>query len=110
MATQIEISEKAAARIKAPHRRRRAPHRRAAARREGRRLLRGHLPHRVGGRAGKFDQVFERDGAQVFVDPKSAVFLAGTTVDSQQTLMQPGFNFQNPNVKGACGCGESFTI
>jgi iron-sulfur cluster assembly protein len=58
----------------------------------------------------KFDLVIERDGARVFVDPKSAVFLQGTTVDWQQTLMQTGFVFRNPNVKSACGCGESFTI
>jgi iron-sulfur cluster assembly protein len=58
----------------------------------------------------RFDQVIERDGARVFVDPKSAVFLQGTTVDWQQTLMQTGFVFRNPNVKSACGCGESFTI
>ena len=58
----------------------------------------------------KLDQIVERDGARVFVDPKSAVFLAGTTVDWQQTLMQTGFVFRNPNVKSACGCGESFTI
>ena len=47
----------------------------------------------------RFDQVIERDGARVFVDPKSAVFLAGTVVDWQQTLMQSGFVFRNPNVK-----------
>ena len=58
----------------------------------------------------KFDQIIERDGARVFVDPKSAMFLAGTVVDFQQTLMQTGFVFKNPNVKSACGCGESFTI
>ena len=58
----------------------------------------------------KLDHVIERDGARVFVDPKSAVFLAGTIIDWQQTLMQSGFVFRNPNVKTACGCGESFTI
>jgi iron-sulfur cluster assembly protein len=58
----------------------------------------------------RLDQVIERDGARVFVDPKSAVFLQGTTVDWQQTLMQTGFVFRNPNVKSACGCGESFTV
>jgi iron-sulfur cluster assembly protein len=58
----------------------------------------------------RLDQVFERDGARVFVDPKSAVFLQGTTVDWQRTLMQSGFVFRNPNVKSACGCGESFTV
>jgi len=54
--------------------------------------------------------VVEKDGAKVFVDPKSAVFLSGTVIDWQQTLMQSGFVFKNPNVKSACGCGESFTI
>ncbi len=58
----------------------------------------------------RLDQVIERDGARVFVDPKSAMFLGGTLVDWQQTLMQSGFVFRNPNVKSACGCGESFTI
>ena len=62
------------------------------------------------GEPARFDQVIERDGARVFVDPKSAVFLAGTVIDWQQTLMQSGFVFRNPNVKSACGCGESFTI
>ena len=58
----------------------------------------------------KLDQIVERDGARVFVDPKSALFLSGTVIDWQQTLMQSGFVFRNPNVKTACGCGESFTI
>lgn len=58
----------------------------------------------------RFDRIIERDGARVFVDPKSAVFLEGTTIDWQQTLMQSGFVFRNPNVKSACGCGESFTV
>jgi iron-sulfur cluster assembly protein len=58
----------------------------------------------------RFDEVLELGGARVFVDPKSARFLAGTTLDYQRTLMQSGFVFKNPNVKSACGCGESFTI
>jgi iron-sulfur cluster assembly protein len=56
------------------------------------------------------DQVIERDGARVFVDPKSAKFLGGTLVDWQQSLMQSGFVFRNPNVKTACSCGDSFTV
>jgi iron-sulfur cluster assembly protein len=59
---------------------------------------------------GKLDQVIERNGARVFVDPKSAVFLQGTVIEWQQTLMQTGFVFRNPNVKSACGCGESFSV
>ncbi len=58
----------------------------------------------------RLDQVFEKEGARVFVDPKSVLFLQGTVVDWQQTLMQTGFVFRNPNVKSSCGCGESFTV
>ncbi len=58
----------------------------------------------------KHDQVIEQGGARVFVDPKSAIFLQGTVLDWQQTLMQSGFVFKNPNVKSACGCGESFSV
>lgn len=56
------------------------------------------------------DHVFEREGARVFVDPKSARFLEGTVIDWQRTLMQSGFVFRNPNVKSSCGCGESFAV
>ena len=56
------------------------------------------------------DHVFEKDGARVFVDPKSARFLAGTVIEWKQTLMQSGFDLRNPNVKTSCGCGESFSV
>jgi iron-sulfur cluster assembly protein len=56
------------------------------------------------------DQVCERDGARVFVDPRSARFLEGTVIDWQRTLMQSGLVFRNPNVKSSCGCGESFAV
>jgi iron-sulfur cluster assembly protein len=59
---------------------------------------------------GERDQVFERDGARVFVDPRSARFLEGTVIEWQRTLMQSGFVFRNPNVKSSCGCGESFAV
>jgi iron-sulfur cluster assembly protein len=110
MAATIEISEKAAAHIKRLSAEKQTPQ-------GGLRLgVKG------GGCSGlsyfidwaekpaKLDQVVERDGARVFVDPKSAMFLGGTVIDWQQTLMQSGFVFRNPNVKTACGCGESFTI
>ncbi|MBK9518981.1 MAG: iron-sulfur cluster assembly accessory protein [Anaeromyxobacter sp.] len=110
MATAIEISEKAADRIKVLAGEKGTPG-------GGLRLgVKGGgcsgLSYHVDWAAGpaRFDQVIERDGARVFVDPKSASFLAGTVVDFQQTLMQTGFVFKNPNVKSACGCGESFTI
>lgn len=56
------------------------------------------------------DKVFERDGVQVFVDPKSFLYLMGTELVYEEGLMASGFKLQNPNVKGACGCGESFTV
>jgi iron-sulfur cluster assembly protein len=59
---------------------------------------------------GKYDEVLDEEGARVFIDPKSAVFLKGATLDYKSSLMQSGFVFNNPNVKTACGCGDSFTI
>jgi len=56
------------------------------------------------------DKVFEKDGAKVFVDMKSLLYLSGTELDYKDELMQSGFVFQNPNVKRACGCGASFTV
>jgi iron-sulfur cluster assembly protein len=56
------------------------------------------------------DHVFEFDGLKVIVDPKSLVFLAGSTLDYEVKLMQHGFKFVNPNEKGGCGCGESFSV
>src|SRR2546423_285953 len=56
------------------------------------------------------DQVFEMEGARVYVDPKSLIYLAGTTFDFVDTFQQKGFKFVNPQVKSECGCGESFTV
>ncbi|STZ76172.1 iron-sulfur cluster assembly protein IscA [Bergeriella denitrificans] len=56
------------------------------------------------------DTVFEEHGAKVFVDPKSLVYLDGTQVDYTKEGLQEGFKFENPNVKDACGCGESFHV
>ena len=53
------------------------------------------------------DKVFEKDGVRLFVDPKSFVYLDGTSLDFVTSIMGHGFKFNNPNVKGACGCGES---
>lgn len=59
------------------------------------------------------DHVFEfgEDGSRVriAVDPKSMLYLHGMTLDYQETLMQSGFLFHNPNAKKSCGCGTSFT-
>ena len=53
------------------------------------------------------DRVFEREGVKVVVDPKSLVYLDGTELDFVKGMMGHGFKFNNPNAKGACGCGES---
>jgi iron-sulfur cluster assembly protein len=50
---------------------------------------------------------FEDGTVNVFIDPKSMVFLEGSTLDYATTLMARGFKWINPNVKGECGCGES---
>jgi iron-sulfur cluster assembly protein len=56
------------------------------------------------------DRVFEFDGVKVFVDPKSLIYLAGTVLDWEQTLMYQGFKFKNPNEAQSCGCGHSFSV
>ncbi len=56
------------------------------------------------------DKIFERDGVRVFVDPKSYLYLLGTEIVYESTLMASGFKLNNPNVKGSCGCGESFSV
>ena len=55
------------------------------------------------------DQVFEFEGAKVFVDPKSLVYLNDMTLDYKSDLLQQGFVFHNPNAKHTCGCGTSFS-
>jgi iron-sulfur cluster assembly protein len=56
------------------------------------------------------DKIFEREGVRVFVDPKSYLYLLGTEIAYESTLMAAGFKLNNPNVKSACGCGESFSV
>ncbi len=57
------------------------------------------------------DKIFEKDGAKVFVDIKSFLYLNGSILDYKiEGLMQRGFMFVNPNSTGACGCGESFAV
>ena len=56
------------------------------------------------------DQVFESQGIKILVDPKSLVYIDGTELDYTKEGLNEGFNFENPNVKDECGCGESFTV
>ncbi len=56
------------------------------------------------------DRVFDFDGVRVYVDPKSLIYLAGTVLDWEQTLMYQGFKFKNPQEATNCGCGHSFSV
>jgi iron-sulfur cluster assembly protein len=56
------------------------------------------------------DTVYEQDGVKFYVDKKSLVYLAGSLLDYEKTLMFQGFKFRNPNEATSCGCGHSFTV
>jgi len=56
------------------------------------------------------DVVFESHGVKVLVDPKSLPYIDGTELDYAREGLNEGFKFNNPNVKDACGCGESFSV
>src|SRR5689334_18387512 len=56
------------------------------------------------------DTVYEVDGVKFYVDKKSLVYLAGSMLDYEKTLMFQGFKFRNPNEATSCGCGHSFTV
>lgn len=58
----------------------------------------------------KFDEVVERDGVKLLIDPKAVMFLIGTEMDYVEEQFKSGFIFRNPNEKGRCGCGESFHV
>jgi len=57
--------------------------------------------------ADPHDEVVEQDGAVVMIAPMAQMFLFGTEIDYQTSLLESGFHFNNPNVADACGCGES---
>ena len=59
---------------------------------------------------GAGDVVFEDQGVKVIVDRDSLGFIDGTEVDFVKQGLNEAFRFRNPNVKGECGCGESFTV
>jgi iron-sulfur cluster assembly protein len=56
------------------------------------------------------DRVFDAGGVRFIVDRKSLVYLAGSALDYERTLMFQGFKFRNPNEATSCGCGHSFTV
>jgi iron-sulfur cluster assembly protein len=59
---------------------------------------------------GADDMQFESHGVKVLIDAKSLPYLDGTELDYTREGLNEGFRFNNPNVKNACGCGESFNV
>ncbi|GAC1406425.1 MAG: iron-sulfur cluster assembly accessory protein [Novosphingobium sp.] len=57
-----------------------------------------------------FDECIETPGGTFFIDGGSVLYLVGSTMDWQEDDFTAGFVFANPNAKGSCGCGESFTV
>ena len=53
------------------------------------------------------DEVIEQDGARILIAPMAQMFLFGTEIDYEVSLLEAGFKFNNPNVTESCGCGES---
>lgn len=56
------------------------------------------------------DLIVERDGVRVLVDPESATYLNGVTIDYVNALHGAGFKFTNPKANRTCGCGSSFSV
>jgi len=58
----------------------------------------------------KFDEKIETPGGNFYIDGASILYLVGSVMDWVEDDFAAGFVFENPNAKGACGCGESFTV
>ncbi|NRD74619.1 iron-sulfur cluster assembly protein IscA [Shewanella sp. VB17] len=56
------------------------------------------------------DEVYNIDGVNIIIDAKSFIYLQGIELDFVKEGLNEGFQFNNPNAKGECGCGESFTV
>lgn len=56
------------------------------------------------------DTIVEQDGVRIFIDPKSLIFLSGSELDFEQTMIHRGLKLRNPHEKTRCGCGESFGV
>jgi len=58
----------------------------------------------------KFDEVVETSGIKIFIDAKAQMSILGTEMDFIRSDLASEFVFHNPNIKGTCGCGESFNV
>jgi iron-sulfur cluster assembly protein len=56
------------------------------------------------------DKVFEEHGVKVAVDSKALLYIAGSELDYEETIMKSGFKVKNPNATVSCSCGESFSV
>lgn len=56
------------------------------------------------------DDHVEEKGVHVFIEPKATLFLLGTVMDFEESVLSSGFTFKNPNQTGECGCGESVQL
>jgi iron-sulfur cluster assembly protein len=56
------------------------------------------------------DKVFEQFGVKVAVDPRTLIYVAGSELDYEESLMKYGFKVKNPNATVSCSCGESFSV
>lgn len=59
---------------------------------------------------GRFDEVVKQDGIEVLIDSRALFSIIGSEMDWKEDLLSARFVFDNPNVKDACGCGESFLV
>ena len=59
---------------------------------------------------GADDVIFEDKGVKVVIDPEALALIDGTQVDFVKNGLNEAFSFRNPNIKGECGCGESFNV
>merc|ERR1711994_1215386 len=58
----------------------------------------------------KFDEIVAQDGVNIFIDKKAQLSILGTEMDFIETKLSSEFVFNNPNISGTCGCGESFSV
>lgn len=58
----------------------------------------------------QFDEIVEYNDIKVLIDPKALMYILGTEMDYVESEFKSGFIFTNPNEKGKCGCGKSFSV
>ena len=58
----------------------------------------------------KFDEIVTQDGIRIYIDKKAQLSILGTEMDFQESKLASEFVFNNPNISGTCGCGESFSV